>query len=101
MSRTENGQRRWSLDRYAGGQKTTLSTGAWPFTQIDYVWLSPTVAQLEFKGNTIPARVRSSESTEFVDLGNPVTDSTFTSGNVVLYSENGVGCFDNVYTFSR
>jgi hypothetical protein len=97
----QSGQRHWSLDRYVAGQKTTLSAGLWPFPQPDYVWYTLAVAQLEFKGNTIAARVRSSESAEFTALGTPVTDATFASGTVVLYDENGRGCFDNVYTFWR
>jgi hypothetical protein len=97
----QNGQRHWSLDRCVNGQKTTLSTGAWPYWLYDWAWYPLVVAQLEFKGNTITARVRSSESTEFIELGTPVTDATFTSGNAVLYSENGQGCFDSLYIFSR
>jgi hypothetical protein len=98
----QNGQRHWSLDRYVSGWKTTLSTGLWPFPQPDYVWYALAVAQLEFKGNTIAARVRSSESTEFIDLGTPVTDPVpIAKGSVILYSANGAGCFDNLYIFSR
>ncbi len=95
------GARCWSLDRLVAGQATTLSSGAWPFAQPDYVWYTLAVVQLDCSGSTITARVRSSESTEFVDLGAPVADATFATGGVGVCTEGGTGCFDNVYVFSR
>ena len=92
---TANGINSWGIFKVVAGTQTMLLSGPYPYASSNVEAWVAAILQLRFEGPQIMARVRSQESTEWITLGS-VRDSTFSSGQMGLYTNNAAVYFEYV-----